>query len=68
MPQSGLPPCNLRDTIANPANYLAVWGKRRLPRYSKVISTATHLPLAEIAILSDPTSLASTQPNNVTLN
>lgn len=62
MPQSGFPPCNLRDTITNPANYLVAWGKRRLPRYPKVISTAPHLPLAEIAILSDPTSLDSTQP------
>lgn len=67
MPQSGFPPCNLRDTITNPANNLVAWGQRRLPRYSKVISTAPHLPLAEIAILSDPTSLDSTQPNNVTL-
>jgi hypothetical protein len=39
-----------------------------LPRYSKVISTAPHLPLAEIAILSDPTSLDSTQTQpNLTL-
>lgn len=59
--------CNIRDTITNPANYLVAWPKRRLPRYSKVNSTAPHLPLAEIAILTDPTSLDSTQSNNVTL-
>lgn len=45
MPQSGFPPCNLRDTITNPANYLVAWGKRRLPQYSKVISTRSSLPV-----------------------
>jgi hypothetical protein len=57
MPQSGShavqPPTDAITT--NPANYLGAWGKTRLPRCSKVISTAyfccTHLPpLAEIAI------------------